>query len=72
MKDLDKADVFEPNNAFILQSRADVKMMLEDCQRALEDLDKADVLEPNNIFTLQWRGNVKRMLGDCQGAPSQC
>ncbi len=52
MKDLDKADVLEPNNAFTLRSLADVKMMLEDCRRALEDLDKVDVLEPNNIFTL--------------------
>jgi len=53
LKDLDKVDVLEPNNAFTLQSRADVKMMLEDCQKALEDLDKVDVPKPNNIFTLQ-------------------
>ncbi|CAM6013241.1 unnamed protein product [Sphagnum balticum] len=61
LKDLNKADFFEPNNAFTLQSCEDVKKMLE-------DLDKANVLEPNNAFTLQSRGNVKRKLKDYQGA----
>jgi hypothetical protein len=44
LKDLDNVDVLEPNNAFILRSLANVKMMLEDCQRPLEDLDEADVV----------------------------
>jgi len=59
LDDLDKVNVFEPNNAFTLQSRGDVKRILKDYQGASEDLDKADVLEPNNAFTLQSRGNVK-------------
>ncbi len=46
LKDLDKAYVLEPNNAFILQK------MLEDFQEALKDLEKANVFEPNNAFTL--------------------
>jgi len=67
LNDLDKADVLEPNNAFTLRSRGDVKKMLKDYQGALNDLDKADVLEPNNAFTLRSRGDVKRMLKDYQG-----
>jgi len=66
LKDLDKVDVLEPNNAFTLQCHGNVKRMLENCQGALEDLDKVDVLEPNNEFTLKWRGNVKRTLKDYQ------
>jgi len=68
LKDLDKADVLEANNAFTLRWRGNVKKMLEDYQGALEDLDKADVLEPNNAFTLGIRADVKKMLEDCQGA----
>ncbi len=45
---LTKADVLEPNNAFTLQSRGDLKRMLNEYQRALEDLNKTDFLEPNN------------------------
>jgi hypothetical protein len=52
LKNLDKVDVFEPNNAFTLQSRGNVKRMLEDCQGALEDFDKVDVFELNNAFIL--------------------
>ncbi len=52
LKDLIKADLFEPNNAFTLQSRGDVKKMLK-------DFDKTNFLEPNNSFTLQSHGNVK-------------
>jgi hypothetical protein len=52
LEDFNKVDVLEPNNAFTLGSRGNVKKMSEDCQGALEDLDKADVLEPNNAFTL--------------------
>ncbi len=49
-----------------MQSRGNVKRMLDDCQRALKDLDKADVLEPNNSFILQSRGDVKKVLKDYQ------
>jgi len=68
LKDLNEVDNLEPNNAFILQMRGNVKNMLEDYQGALKDLDKADFFEPNNAFTLQSRGDVKRLLDDYQGA----
>jgi Flp pilus assembly protein TadD len=68
LEDLDKADVLEPNNAFTLRIRGDLKYMLHDYQGALQDLNKADVLEPNNAFTLRTHGNVKYMLDDYQGA----
>jgi tetratricopeptide (TPR) repeat protein len=68
LEDLDKADVIEPNNAFTLKNRGDVKRMLKEYRGALEDLDKADVLEPNNAFTLTNRANVKYMLHDYRGA----
>jgi hypothetical protein len=48
LEDLDKADVFEQNDAFTLQVRGVVKRMLKDYQGTLEDLEKVDVLEPNN------------------------
>ncbi|CAK9273806.1 unnamed protein product [Sphagnum jensenii] len=64
LKDLDKANVLEPNDAFTLRKRGDAKRMLKDYQGALEDLNKADVLEPNDTFTLGRRGVVKRMLKD--------
>jgi tetratricopeptide (TPR) repeat protein len=53
LKDLDKADVVEPNNAFTLKVCGDVKKDLQDYQGALEDLDKADVFEPNNALILR-------------------
>ncbi|KAH8947331.1 hypothetical protein BDL97_11G035200 [Sphagnum fallax] len=68
LEDLDKADVLEPNNAFTLKTRGDVKRMLKEYPGALEDLDKAYVLEPNNVFTLMSCGIVKYMLDDYQGA----
>jgi hypothetical protein len=68
LEDLDKVDVLEPNNAFTLKTRADVKRMLHDHLGALEDLDKVDVLGTNNAFTLRTRENVKRMLKECQRA----
>jgi len=55
LEDLEKADVFEPNDAFILRSHGNVKKMLKEYQGTLEDLDKADVLEPNDAFTLRNR-----------------
>ncbi|KAH8962719.1 hypothetical protein BDL97_05G115300 [Sphagnum fallax] len=68
LEDLNKADVLEPNDAFTLRSRGDVKGMLKDYKGALEDLNKANVLQPNDAFTLRKRGDVKRMLKDYQGA----
>jgi len=68
MEDLDKADVLEPNNAFTLGTRGNVKRMLKEYQGALEDLDKVDVIEPNNVFTLMSCGTVKYMLDEYQGA----
>jgi tetratricopeptide (TPR) repeat protein len=68
LEDLDKADVLEPNNAFTLESCANVKRMLKEYQGALEDLDKVDLLDPNNAFTLRTRGDVKRMLKEYQRA----
>jgi tetratricopeptide (TPR) repeat protein len=68
LNDLDKADVLEPNNAFTLRSRGDVKKMLKNYEGALNDLDKADVLEPNHAFTLRSRGDVKKMLKNYEGA----
>jgi tetratricopeptide (TPR) repeat protein len=61
LEDFDEANVFEPNNAFILQNCGIAKNMLKDYQGALEDLDKVDVLDPNNAITLQRHPNVKRM-----------
>ncbi len=51
-EDLEKANVFEAKNAFILRIRGNVKNMLHDYQGALKDLDKVDFLEPNNALTL--------------------
>jgi len=61
LEDFDKVNVLEPNHAFNLRIRGDVKRILEDYQGALEDLDKADVLEPNHAFTLQICGDVKEL-----------
>ncbi len=58
LKDLDKANFLEPNNA-------NVKMMLE-------DLDKANFFEPNYAFTRQNHGNVKPKLKDYQRALEDC
>jgi tetratricopeptide (TPR) repeat protein len=52
LEDLDKANILEPNNAFTLSVRGDVKRMLDDYQGALEDLHKADVLKPKNAIIL--------------------
>ncbi len=67
LKDLDKANVLEPNNASTLRTRENVKNMLKEYQGALEDLPEAYVLEPNNAFTLMSRGDVKYELDDYQG-----
>ncbi len=60
LKDLDKADVFEPSNAFILQIRENVKRMLKDYQGALEDLHKANVFKTKDTFILQSCRPIKR------------
>jgi hypothetical protein len=64
LENLDKAHVIEPNDAFILKSREDVKTMLMNYQGTLEDLDKVHVIEPNDAFILRSRGDVKVMLKD--------
>jgi hypothetical protein len=43
LKDLDKVDVLEPNNASTLNSREQMKYVLNDYQGTLQDFDKADV-----------------------------
>jgi len=45
LEDLDKVDVLEPNNAFTLRSRGNVKRMLKEYQGALEDRNKVNVLD---------------------------
>ncbi len=66
LKDLEKVNVLEPNNAFTFKLHGHVKRILKDYQGAI-DLDKVDVFEPNNAFTLKWCGDVKRTLKDYQG-----
>jgi tetratricopeptide (TPR) repeat protein len=66
LEDLNKANVFKPNNANTLKIRGDVKRMLKDYQGALEDLDKADVLQPNNAFTLITHANTNWSLNNYQ------
>ncbi len=53
LEDLDNVNFLHPNNAFNLNSCANVKRLLKDYQRALEDLDKVNFLEPNNAFTFK-------------------
>lgn len=67
LQDLNKVDILEPNNAFILSTRGDVKKRLYDYQRVLQNLDKSHDLEPNNAFTSRTRGDVKKRFYDCQG-----
>ncbi len=62
LEDFDKVDVFEQNNASILNSHEGVKHMLDDYQGDLEDLDKVDILEPNEAFILRTRADIKSML----------
>jgi tetratricopeptide (TPR) repeat protein len=52
LEDLNKANVFEPNNEITLRWHGDVKRMSKDYQSALEDLNKVDVLKPNDAITL--------------------
>jgi serine/threonine protein kinase len=68
LEDLDKAHVLDPNNAFTLTIRGDVKKALKDYLGALEDQNKAHVLDPNNALILTSRGEVKKVLGNYQGA----
>jgi tetratricopeptide (TPR) repeat protein len=62
LKDLDKTNVHEINNEFILKTRGDIKRILEDYVETLEDLDKAHVLDPNNAFTLSIRIDIKKIF----------
>jgi len=63
LQDLNSIDVFEANNAIILQKRGDVKRMFNDHQGALNDLN-VDIFDPNNAFSLQSHGDIKKMLDD--------
>jgi tetratricopeptide (TPR) repeat protein len=67
LEDLNMAHALDPNDAFTLLIRGDVKRMLKDYQGALEDLEKANVFEPNDALTLRCRGSVKTKLDDYQG-----
>jgi len=42
LENVDKVDILQPNNAFILRTRAKVKKMLDEYQKALEDLHFAN------------------------------
>jgi tetratricopeptide (TPR) repeat protein len=64
LDDLDEVNVFEPNNALILQNCGIIKNMLKDYQKALEDLDKVNVLDPENAITLQ-RHTIVEMQKPC-------
>jgi hypothetical protein len=68
LEDLDKAHVFEPNNALTLNNCADVKKMFKYYGGILKDLDKVHVPDPNDAFALSNLLNVKKMLKDYQGA----
>jgi len=61
LKDLDKANVLEPNNEFTLQCHVNVKRILKDYQRALKDLEKVDVFNP----TMHSLCNVVEMSKGC-------
>jgi tetratricopeptide (TPR) repeat protein len=60
LEDLDKANVLEPSNAFILQIRGNVKRMLKDYQGAFKDLDKVNVFQTNDTLTLKSPEPIKR------------
>jgi len=66
LDDLDKADVLQPNSAFILMSSVDVKYMLDDYQGALEIMDKIHHLKPNDHLILQTQKCLKWMLNEYQ------
>jgi len=68
LEDLNKANVFEPNDASTLSARGNVKRQMEDYQGALEDLEKADVLVPNKAFTLITYGYTNWSLNKYQVA----
>jgi hypothetical protein len=67
-RNIDKANVLEPNIAFTLKTHKNVKMILKDYWEACKPITKADVLEPNNTFTLKICENVKMMFKNSQGA----
>jgi hypothetical protein len=46
LEDLNEVDVFKLNNAFILNSREDVKICCRTIKETLKNLGKVDVLEP--------------------------
>jgi tetratricopeptide (TPR) repeat protein len=62
LEGLDEVNDLEPNNAFILHNRENVKTMLDDYQKVLEDFDKVVVLDPNNALILQSCGIIKKQV----------
>jgi hypothetical protein len=62
LQNLNNVDVFESNNAIILQKCGNVKRMLKEYQGILKDHHKVDVLEPNSVFILRRLGDIKKML----------
>jgi hypothetical protein len=55
LEELDKVDIINPNDAFILNIHGYVKNILKDYQGSFKDFDKVDVLEPKNAFTFNKR-----------------
>jgi len=68
LDDLDKANILEPNHAFTLGFRGDVKRRLEDYQGALEDIEKANVFQPNDAFILTVYVHMNWSLNKYQAA----
>jgi hypothetical protein len=62
LEDLNKANVFEPNNVFTLIIHAYTNWNLNNYQIALETMEKVHVLKPNNNFILQTQNWLKWIL----------
>jgi tetratricopeptide (TPR) repeat protein len=62
--DLDKANNLEPDDAFTLKERGEVKLKLNDYEGAMLDLDKANHLTPNDASILKAREDVKLKLNN--------
>jgi hypothetical protein len=58
LEELDKVDIIDLNDAFILNSHGYVKNILKDYQKSFKDFDNVDVLEPKNAFTFSKKNFV--------------
>jgi hypothetical protein len=58
VEELDKVDIIDRNNVFILNSHGYVKNILRDYQRSFKDFDNANVLKSKNAFTFSKRNFV--------------